>query len=127
MMLVGCAGPQISNSVYEPPMPVGPVVRLPMQRHVEPLHSPKGAEQAEALAVHRKPEVRAGPTVTIPAWAFPRIASNTYGNFQIEATTNLSSGVWFAVARVYGATNVALISDTVTKRGMLFYRVKQVK
>ena len=52
MMLVGCAGPQISNSVYEPPMPVGPVVHLPMQRHVEPLYSPKGAEQAEALAVH---------------------------------------------------------------------------
>jgi hypothetical protein len=90
--------------------------------------SPKHAEQVKSWArVSSKSAVRAGPTVVTPKWNFVRMPTNSYGNWQIEATTNLTGGVWFPVAVVYGATNVTLISDTVAKRSMLFYRVKQVK
>lgn len=90
-----------------------------------PLLSPKAAAEFEAEARH-KVLVRSGPP-TVPRWAFVSMPTNTFGNWQIEATSNLASGVWFPVAVVYGATNVVLTSDTVTKRGSLFYRVKQVK
>jgi len=88
------------------------------------LRSPKAAGEVQA---RRKTVVRSGPEITVPHWNFVRMPTNTFGNWQIEATADLNSGVWYPVAVVYGATNVVLTSDTVTKRGMLFYRVKQVK
>jgi len=99
-----------------------------MRQHVQPIMSPKLAEQAESWAhVSSKSIERAGPAVVTPKWNFVRMPTNSYGNWQIEATSNLTSGVWFPVAKVYGATNVTLVSDTVAKRSVLFYRVKQVK
>lgn len=90
--------------------------------------SPKHAEQTKSWArISSKSIERAGPAVVTPKWSFVKMPTNSYGNWQIEATSNLTSGVWFPVAKVYGATNVTLISSTVAKRSALFYRVKQVK
>ena len=113
LMLTSCA------SVNTPPSP---------PKHAQPIMSPKLAEQTKSWAhVSSKSIERAGPTVVTPKWSFVRMPTNSYGNWQIEATSNLTSGVWFPVAKVYGATNVTLVSDTVAKRSALFYRVKQVK
>lgn len=128
LLMAGCVSSQNEslhsngngNGVQPPTIPVPKV-----HRHVTPLMSPKAAAEAEASA-HRV-IMRDAPTPVVPRWAFVKMPTNTFGNWQIEATSNLASGVWFPVAVVYGATNVVLTSDTVAKRGSLFYRVKQVK
>lgn len=91
----------------------------------QPIMSPKAAEQAASLAIHPTQRIlKAGPVTPIPQWAFVRVPGNTNGTFQIDGSTNLTT--WFPVAVVYSTTNITLISDTVTKRSKLFYRVKQV-
>lgn len=124
LLLAGCVSSQNETSHSNGngiELPTVPVPKL--HKHVV-LMSPKAAAEAQALP---HAIVRSGPTPTVPRWAFVRMPTNTFGNWQIEATSNLTSGVWFPVAVVYGATNIVLTSDTVTKRGSLFYRVKQVK
>lgn len=128
LLLAGCATrntcPTEPATHYTlPPMP--PARHLPVQV----VMSPKLAEMTKSWThvPSKKAVERAGPTVVTPRWNFVMMPTNTLGNWQIEATTDLNSGVWYPVAVVYGATNVVLTSDTLAKRSMLFYRVKQVK
>lgn len=58
----------------------------------------------------------AGPT------APPTFHFKIDGECQIDASTNLID--WWPVATVYNATNLTVISDTLSKRPALFFRVR---
>ena len=107
--------------VIEPLPPKMPkMTAVYKHRKVNPSASPK----AMTVSMATKAPVRAlgagaPPPPVIPSWTF-----TTNGNFQILASTNLTT--WWPVANVYAVTNVTITSDTVNKRPMLFYRLTAI-
>jgi len=82
-------------------------------------YSPRAATETTPVMTPRLLEASLGtPTATPPTWVFPAVG----GDYQIDASTNLT--VWWPVAVVYSATNITIISDTVAKRPIIFYRVR---
>jgi hypothetical protein len=83
----------------------------------KPLASPKATSAAPA----RRMLAAGNPVPVIPSWAF----TNLSGSYAIDASTNLTD--WWPAAEVYYATNITIVSDTVTKRPMIFYRVRPIE
>lgn len=86
-----------------PPMPV------------KKLASPKATPPARRMLT------AGNPVPVIPTWVFTNIS----GSYAIDASTNLTD--WWPAAEVYHTTNVTIVSDTVTKRPMIFYRVRPIE
>lgn len=101
----------------KPPMPK--LTALSKPKKVHSAASPK----AMTISLEKAPARLLGagglPPLVVPSWTF-----TNNGNFQILASTNLTT--WWPVANVYSVTNVTLTSDTVAKRPMIFYRLTAI-
>lgn len=97
--------------------PVPKMTLLHKYKKVRPAASPKAMTiSMESKAPMRLLGAGAPLAPVVPSWTF-----TNHGNFQILASTNLTT--WWPVANVYSVTNVTITSDTVDKRPMLFYRL----
>jgi len=96
--------------VPTPPMPV-------VKKQVKLLSSPKAAMSAATFSAPMAAAAESTPPPP-PSWTF----GNLSGDYQIDVSTNLTD--WWPIVVVYSTTNLTITSDTVSKRPMLFFRVR---